>query len=77
MCTKNETMTPLHVVPLTVKRLGIKNEAITPLHVATLTDKRGSLPYLCTKAPLYVATLTDKRGSLKAPLYVPLGLHTQ
>ncbi len=39
--TKNETMAPLHVAILTVKRkqLKYKNETMAPLHVAILTKK--------------------------------------
>ncbi len=52
LCTKNETVAPLHVATLTVQRELPKYEII------------GS-PYLCTKneimAPLHVAILTVQR----------------
>ncbi len=54
LCTKDETMVPLHMATLTVKRELPKYEIIL-----------GSLPYLCTEdetmAPLHMATLTVKR----------------
>ncbi len=53
LCTESETMAPLHVATLTVKR-----ELPDIYHL-------GSLPYPCTKnetmAPLHVATLTVQR----------------
>ncbi len=51
LCTKNETMAPIHVATLTklleyelafgsLPYLCTKNETMTPLHVATLTVQR-------------------------------------
>ncbi len=52
--TKNETMAPLHVATLEVKR-----------ELPKYDEHLGSLPYLCAKnetmAPLHVDTLTVKR----------------
>ncbi len=52
LCTKIETIAPLHVVTLIVQR------ELPNMHL-------GSLPYLCTKietmAPLHVATLIVQR----------------